>query len=139
MKYVWVIEGGCYSDYRVAGIFSKEEFAKAALGKLTSGSDLEVKMWVLDPGIKEISVGYQRYIVIMLRDGTTERVSPEEYTSDFDTNVWLWERSKADAYKGKGILDALHATVWAKSKKHAVKIVNEKRTEMIANSKWEVK
>ena len=139
MKYVWVVEGGCYSDYRVAGIFSKEEFAKAALGKLTSGSDLEVKIWVLDPGIKEILVGYQKYIVIMLRDGTTEDVRLEPYTYNFVDSVFLWKRTEASASKGKGIPDALSAVVWAKDEKHAVKIVNEKRTEMIANGKWEVK
>jgi hypothetical protein len=40
---------------------------------------------------------------------------------------------------GKGIPDALQADVWAKNEQHAVKIVNEKRAQMIANGEWESK
>jgi hypothetical protein len=42
----------------------------------------------------------------------------------------------APAYRGKGFPDVLNATVWAKDAKHAAKIVNEYRTQMIANGEW---
>ena len=137
MKYVWVVEGGEYSDYRVAGVFSKKEHAVRANKALST--KLEVAKWPLDPCVKELLQGYKKYSVVMLRDGTTEDVRLELYTYNFVDSVFLWKRTEVPAYKGKGIPDALSAIVWAKDEKHAVKIVNEKRTEMIANGKWEVK
>lgn len=52
-------------------------------------------------------------------------------------NGRLWRRSASTDYYMKGKPDVLVSHVWAKTEKQAIKIVNEYRTQMIANGKWE--
>lgn len=74
----------------------------------------------------------------MLKDGTVERARPEDgICGDLAGEAWIWRRSTAAAYRGKGVPDALSATVWAKDEAHAVKITNEHRTQMIASGQWQ--
>ena len=73
----------------------------------------------------------------MLRDGTVEKVGESEASdAKYPGQVGIWKRSTAPAYRGKGVPDVMTATVWARDEKHAVKIVNEYRTEWIASNKW---
>lgn len=143
-KSVWVIEKGEYSDYRVVGVFTSKENADDMAARIneseTYGEPATVAEWPLDPAIRELRAGFQPYHVWMLRDGTVERCDRTD-VSTYDlasASCELWRRSKAPAYKGKGIEDCLKATVWAKDDKHAIKIVNEMRTEMIAMNRWRV-
>ena len=75
----------------------------------------------------------------MLIDGTVERVGMTA-NSSYDIGeagrYHVWERTKAPAYKGKGIPDALNMKVLAKTSQAAIKIVNEKRAQMIATGEW---
>lgn len=136
MKTVWVLHGGVYSDYRVTGVFSSRKNAVLAKHAL-SDRDHRVDEWEIDPGIDNLNKGYSRFRIVMLRDGTAEEARSQDYVCELTSSVWIWERTKAAAYKGKGIPDALVAEVWARNVKHAVKIANEHRTRMIAEDKWE--
>lgn len=132
MKYIWVIEEGMYSNYRVTGVFSSCANAKLVCDKV-GGS---VSRWPLDPSVDEIRKGYNLFIGEMLYDGTTERMErykPSGY--NLHSRIEVWPRSGAPAYKGKSIKDCLHGAVWAKDMKHAVKIFNEQRIQMIATGK----
>ena len=62
----------------------------------------------------------------------TEAISSHAMSS----TLAIWRRTQAPAYKGKGIPDALNGSVLAKDEKHAVKIANEQRTQMIALGRW---
>ncbi len=140
MKTVWVVERGSYSDYRVVGVFSSKENAKylCDMVNLTDSYDkATVAEWPLDPAITELHQGLSQHQVLMLEDGTTERVEKKEFSVyDIAENVHMWRRTQAPDYKGKGIPDVLMATVWAKDETHAVKIVNEHRARMIATGEW---
>jgi hypothetical protein len=140
MKTIWVIERGSYSDYRVVGVYSTKKRAELVLKELHKGewyTDATIAEWPLDPGFEELNAGLTQWRVLMLKDGTVERADHYEMASyDIEGKCHVWERSKAPAYKGQGIQDALDATVWAKDKKHAVKVTNERRTQMIATGKW---
>jgi hypothetical protein len=135
---IWVIESGSYSDYRVDGVYSSKknaEMAKRAL-KSALSSDMTIREWELDPGIEDFRKGYDYWHILMLRDGTVEGdVKRNRYPSAGST-YGIWKRTEAPATKGKGIPGALLANVWARNAKHAVKIVNEKRAQMIANGEW---
>ena len=75
----------------------------------------------------------------MLRDGSVEYVGKRDM-SPFqvrNTGHSIWRRSKAPINKGKDVPDVLTSTVWAKTEKQAIKIVNEHRAQMIANGEWE--
>lgn len=136
MKSVWVIEDGSYSDYHVVGVYDSKEKAervRAAVGG-------EVAEWPLNPSYDHICAGLVPFDVVMLRDGTTERVDPREvcqYNIWADGRAFVWRRTQAPAYRGTGIPDALNATVWARDAKHAVKSANEIRARMIADGTWD--
>jgi hypothetical protein len=142
-KTVFALEDGEYSDYHVIGIYTTKERAES-VQKAVGGTIAE---WELDPGWSEINKGLNVYLVWMLRDGTTERVDLQDVSSyskerhrsgshSLEGHSYLWQRTQASAYKRKGIPDCLNCTVWARNEKHAVKIANEKRVQMIANGEW---
>jgi hypothetical protein len=137
-KTIWVLDEGSYSDYHVIGVFSSKENA-AYIQNIVGGDYHEDE---LDPGVDALRKGYIRYNVVMLRDGTVERIERQNAISCYDiedrNKFFLWQRTKAPAYAGKGIPDALQANIWAKNDKHAIKICNEYRTQMIANNEWVV-
>lgn len=86
-----------------------------------------VAEWPLDPGVEAINKGLSPFVVWMLRDGTTEQVWMD--TDDFECTL-----------NDKPVivpLDCLTARVFAKDEAHAIKIVNEYRTQMIAKGEWE--
>ena len=135
MKTVWMIEDGCYSDYHIVGVYSTKKNAEFIQHRI--GGDIKERQ--LNPGIAQLHYGLNLYQVLMARNGNIEAIEQRDmdhYNLEDKVTMWLWERTKAPAYKGKNICDVLHATVWAKDIKHAVKIVNEKRTQFIAEGKW---
>lgn len=141
MASVWAIEEGDYSDYHVVGVFSSKENAEKilALREKENYSLPTIAEWVLDPCIPELNSGLTTFRVVMWRDGTTEEALPTEvsFYSLRDKAV-LWKRSTARAYQGSNYKpDCIYHTVWAEDETHAVKIMNEIRTQMIANGEWD--
>lgn len=135
-KAIFALEDGSYSDYHVIGIYTTRERAET-VQKLVGG---DINEWTLDPGWTEINTGLNRWRVWMLRDGTVEETFHEKITGYWineESMAWIWRRTQALAYKDKGIPDCLQCLVWAKNEKHAVKIANEKRAQMIAEGKWD--
>jgi hypothetical protein len=140
MKKIWVVEQGSYSDYHVVGVYSSKVNADKIAELLNAKErhdEAEVAEWILDPAIEELRSGYTLWRIVMLRDGDTEGHSNIEFGSYNVVNeFYVQQRSKAPAYMGQGISDCLQATVWARDLNHAVKIVNEHRTMLIAEGKW---
>lgn len=136
---VWVVEKGSYSDYSVVGVFSTRVNAESTADALNADESwlhdkATVAEWPLDPSVDERRKGYHRFIVHMLADGSTERCEQAAISAyDIGGSCEVWRRSTAPAYAGRGIKDCLMATVWARDAKHAVKIVNEKRAQFVAN------
>ena len=139
-KFIWVVEQGSYSDYKVVGVFTTEKNAKLIADKLNSSAysdEATIAQWPLDPAVNQLIKGYRQFTVVMLRDGMTERCDELPFSSyELAGKFWIWKRTEAPAYVGKGIPDALQATMLAKNAKHAIKIANEHRTQMIANGEW---
>lgn len=134
---VWLIEEGSYSDYHVVGVFSSRQAAEMVLEKIKGyGYDEpEIVEWAMDPGVEEIRAGLRPHHVCMrLDDGFVESANETDWSSyDIGGRVTLWERTKAGAYQGKpGVTDAVTGTVFARDIAHAVKIVNEKRVQILA-------
>lgn len=137
---IWMVEMGSYSDYHVVGIFTsraKAQLVADVLNQNDSYDNATVAEYPLNPAVDELRKGYSCWFVLMLRDGTVEQCTLWNInSSSLAGSVWLWRRTQASAYQGKGIPDALKAEVWAKDAKHAIKIVNEHRTRMIAQGEW---
>jgi hypothetical protein len=137
MKKVWVLEGGEYSDYHVSGIYSSRENAQLVQEALDPDCREAVVEYVLDPAVDEIRANMKMFRVFMLKSGEVERIIDSQLQGYQLTNaVAIWRRAKAPAYRGSGIKDCLDASIWAKDEQHAIKIVNEYRTQKIANGEW---
>lgn len=151
MKTIFVVEQGEYSDYlrlkyhgRVTGVFSTRENAQKiadAINVSDNGySEATVAEWPLDPGIEELNQGMHLYYVVMQKDGTIDRCERQNALNGYDLNgeIRMWHKTKSIAYKNdKNVQDVMTATVWASDDVHAVKIVNEHRTQFIADGRWE--
>lgn len=136
MTTIYVIEKGCYSDYRVEGVFSTRANAERVLALINHDADSEqatIAEWHLDPGLKELKAGLSPFHINMDINGNTEQC----YKSDGHKahGLYVWERTKAPAWLGKSIADAVSGTVWAKDEKHAIKIANEYRAQAIAENR----
>ena len=138
-KKIYAVSAGSYSDYRVVALFSTQKRAKDFMSAVPDGDYNGIEEYELDPNITDlIKRGYSMWRVLMLKDGTTERAHRQDIGTYNVTNTGhsIWRRTQAPAYEGKGIPDCLDATVWAKTEKQAVKIVNEHRAQMIATGQW---
>jgi len=141
MNTIWVIEKGSYSDYRVVGVYSTKEGAELVCARINGEENYEpatVAEWPLDPGVEAINQGLAPFTVWMLRDGTTEKCVQDDDDFEYTLNgsLTIWRRSGAPAYRGQNVQDCLMGQVFAKDSAHAIKIVNERRVQMIASGEW---
>ncbi len=138
MNTVWVIEQGTYSDYRVVGVYNSKEKADRVAEWMNKDAydEASVSEWPLNPAAVELNAGMQQFSVRMLRNGDVEMVQLYESRYATANDHGIWRRSEARAYHGKNAEDCLSSTVWATDEKHAVKIVNERRIQMLASGEW---
>ena len=140
MKKVWVVEQGCYSAYLVVGVFSSKKNADLVASKINESERYDkatVAEWELDPGVDALNKGYTVWLGEMLFDGTVERMVKWDFDSFYSIGgLNLWKRSETPSYREQGVQDCLYGQVLAKNKKHAVKIFNERRAQMIATGEW---
>lgn len=143
MSKVYLVTRGSYSDYSVSAVFSTQkaaqEYMKAVGGKYADWNAIEE--YEMDPpAVRRLKDGYRVWSVTMRHDGTVEQCyvnDTEPYVVESAPSYRIWERTKVPAYRGQsGVVDALQASVWAKTLKQAVKVVNERRAAMIASGEW---
>ena len=136
---VYAVNAGSYSDYRIVAVFSTKAKAEAFM-RVVSGDYNGLEEFALDRNDCDlVARGYSLWLVCMLRDGRVERLERRGNTSYETGEVGedrIWSRSNAPAYKGTNTPDCLISTVWAKTEKQAVKIVNETRSRMVAEGTW---
>lgn len=97
MATIFAIEQGCYSDYRVVGVFSSREKAEQILSIVNRGQDSEaatIAEWELDPGVKEINAGLKPHYITMDIDGITERCH-EDGDGYKAGGLYVWTRTAA--------------------------------------------
>jgi hypothetical protein len=137
---VWVIEQGSYSDYRVVGVYTSKENAEIVCDEINKSDSYEqatIAEWPLNPGSSEINQGLSQWLVHMRRDGFVERCNNRSLDSyDLSHKDYVWQKSKASAFRDSGAHDVLVSVVFASDGKHAIKSANERRLQMIAMNKW---
>lgn len=130
MKKVYVITSGDYSDYGIDGIFDSEESAKkfiSAFNQKSAFYEMKIEEWELNPMEKYIRKGQKAFSVRMNKNGGVTDVE--------------WEDSSFGFKRNKGIIFSFDKKImncycFANDEKHAVKIANEKRAQIIANNTW---
>ena len=129
---VYLVSDGCYSDYSVLGIYSTRTLAEKA--HELYNADNEIEEFDLDD-FPDSPPGMQAYKVDMDRHGTAtaERIKvPAADDTDFGTPIPAYLKSKDPLWQDP----SYSLEVWAESPEHAIKIMNEKRLQMIAENNW---
>ena len=129
MSKIYLVSSGEYSDYGIDGIFTTKELAEKFIKSFdieNSYDEINIEVRTLNPYEKELRQGFKAYFVRMSKKGKTISVNNTENAFGFDS------------YDSDGfdVRNNLISHVYAKDKKHAIKIVNEKRTKLIALNKY---
>jgi len=131
---VYVATSGAYSDYHINAVFSTKENAER-YNKIHGSGDFEdIEEFEVDEDIalmnrirdEKITI----YLVCMDRDGNVKETKKELPC------LYLMENILASKREHVLYADCMDMYVIAKDEKHAIKIVNEKRVQLIANNEW---
>lgn len=114
---LYVVTQGKYSDRTIIGIVDDK-----SLIQMGDEDEIEVTEYELND-LVSIPPGYRNYSVEMNKDGTAY-ADPESLMSKL---VWSEEWRTDESW---------HTHAIARSEEHAIKIVNEKRIELLANNEW---
>lgn len=139
MKTVYAVNSVCYSDYKVVGIFTTREKAEEFMKIVPSSEYNKIEEFELDAttSINMVKRGYVIWLVSMRINGDVLKIEKSWYPIIGDINeVPSYDIYKASPYYHRHKEDHLFAKVWAKTEKAAIKIVNDKRVQMIANNEW---
>ena len=128
MNKIYVVTSGDYSDYGIDAIFTSRELAQAFINafKKRDYDEFRIEEFELNPYKTEIRKGYFAFFVRMQKDGKCTEVYKENSSYGFNGGIDY----------GFDVNKNMYCHVFAKDDKHAVKITNEKRTELIALDKW---
>lgn len=118
---IYVVTSGVYSDYRICGMFTKKENAELLASKVYDDNDIEEWETDIPMDIKN----KQYYFVRMKRDGETLEVHKDNFSGTKTTINYGFDNNSN-----------MYLNCFAKDEIHAVKIANEKRTQLIAEDKW---
>ena len=121
IKKIWVVTSGDYSDYSISCVFSTKKLAKLFI-KEKDNDRYRLEEYTLNfPNVvlDKLRNGYKRYETSMAKDGF---VNECKITTEIDDR---------DYFMGNNNL--LYNFTWSKSTKHAIKITNEVRVQLIAN------
>lgn len=124
MEKIYVVTSGSYSDYAIDAIFTTEK--KAEEYKDNFNCD-DVEIHDLDPS----TVAFHMTTVSMLKNGTTL----DSYCMAHHKNLSGFVRYGGSRYPCTQV-DTLFWNVNTKDKKRAIKVVNEKRIQILANECW---
>lgn len=136
MKKVYIITTGSYSDYSIRGVYSTRKKAEASLVLFENNYEYpRVEEHILD-AVAPIPKGYNAYHVFMDVDGNTKSTHEVEFE-----NLGEFENGATEGfgYKRVGstsVREGVRFNVVGRDLKHAIKIANEKRVQLIADNSW---
>jgi len=125
MNKIYVITDGDYSDYHIVAVYDDKNLAEKVSKKI--GADVEE--YNLNPFSREDVDKKNIYFVRMDRDGNVPEIK-------IDNTGYRLENLNEAGFCMQG---NMYMTVLANDEKHAIKIVNEKRVQIIAENKWKGK
>lgn len=138
MTSVYIVEQGIYSDYRVVGIYSTQENADYIAEKMNASESYDqaiVKERPLDPAVEQMRAGLSNYTVQMFKDGTVKQ-SWTNTSGDIFAPDYLEEVDMETINGTARGPNYLQASVWATDDKHAIKMTNDHRIQLLALGRW---
>jgi len=140
MKKLYVVTRGEYSDYCISAIFDSKELAQAYIEKFSIFENRhyfngfnEIEEFVLNPQEEHLLTNRKPFMVEMRRNGDVGSVL-EEVEFNYPNYDGLVEFIGYAHDPDR----TMRIVVFANDEKHAIKIANEKRGQIIAMNKWGV-
>jgi hypothetical protein len=133
MKTIYVVTQGDYSDYRICGVFDSEPLAKKFIETFSSAQQwysMRIEEWKLNPYKLEIGKGYKPFFVRMSKEGDTLEIRESD-------SVYRFVAGENGENWGFDFYHNLLNHCLTKDEKHAIKITNEIRGQLIAEDKWD--
>jgi len=133
---VFIVTSGDYSDYGIDGVYSTRELAEAAIKH--DEYEARIEEFFLDNGSTDPN-RYRVFTIHMQRDGSVSASleggcsAPTIASEDWSRHN-VCEKPFRDAWTTPP--GAFSFCVTARDLQHAIKIVNEKRAQLIANNEW---
>ena len=130
-KVIYIVTEGSYSDYHICGVYDDEHLAKKHVEMYLDDYYAQVEEYTLNELASAIQQGICPYQVAMLKNGSimdVRKIDPHRRTGDL-------------LYSGyDSLTDCMHwilrVRCWARDDEHAIKIANERRTQLIALDRW---
>lgn len=130
MKKVFVVTSGQYSDYGVDAIFTTKELAENFINAFKSDSSYDeknIEEWDLDPYDLHLKQNRKPYFLRINKNGDTRDL-------ELCDSVYGFSHELGVSYTHNE--DWMNIYCFADDEKHAVKIANERRTQVIAANIW---
>lgn len=129
MNKVFIVTDGYYSDYKIIGVYSSKKSAQEVIDSFSDLNESQIEEWGIDT-VLSFPKGMKCYFLRMTKEG-------KAYDIDEGRNTIMALEYALKKYMGFGSGGHdLFCNVLAKDKEHAVKIVNEKRIQLIESNRW---
>lgn len=132
---VYIITQGEYSDYDIVTVIKDRRLADKFIKRFKGCRIEEYKCWDGKGKLKDIVESKHIYHVRMDKNGNVKYAEVLEMFDEYDDVEDLLKEGGIDYGFSDGFLNL---ETFADDEKHAVKIANEKRIQLIANNKWPV-
>lgn len=124
---------GDYSDYTVVGVYSSLELARTAAQLFGAEARVDDDDGMEMDDVPCVPDNMLAFHVYLDKEGNKPNnfinIATLEDASDFEPSLVIYETITKAIY--------LQCKTWARDKQHAIKIANEKRTQIIALGRWE--
>lgn len=135
---IYIVTSGSYSDYGINAVFSTKELAQKYIDAFEKQSfeGFDIEEWELNPFATDLSKGRKPFNILMDIDGNVEKIESKPSYFFFNERISYINAHQAYWNNEK---DLLQIAIFANDETHAVKIANEKRTQIIALNRWKDK
>ncbi len=123
---IYVATQGSYSDYRICAVFTDKALAEKYKNSLPDNWEgPRIEEYIANPHSKELNKNHKPYFLRMKKDGECVEIRIADSSYGFDGNNM-----------GFDVRNNMYLNIFARDEKHAIKIANEKRAQLIAENKW---
>jgi hypothetical protein len=136
MKTIYIATTGEYSDYHIVGVFDTLQLVQEFQSLYGCDNIEEYTVNKFSPQYRD---GMIEYLVEMAYDGTVLSVKPRMRDPDESLEYmvrWKYDSETGDSRPRSLEEKTLNKFVIATSTEHAIKIVNERRVQLIAFEQW---
>lgn len=136
MTTVYLVSDGDYSDYCVLGVFSTLALAEEYKSMRNAMND--IAEYELDPmPINKPPPGMWLYRVVMERTGELGKYGDYKNAATIEPyRLDCEEEEREDCLWGSDPKGPMEFYMFARDEKHAVKIANERRLQLLALDRW---